>query len=281
MQTEGKIKISELKPHPMNDYYFDDMEGQKWKEFLESVKTSGIIEPIVITQDRTIVSGHQRVRACKELGIDSVNVEVRIYDDEDMIIKDLIETNLRQRGTIGGSMEKTTRISNELQRLYGVRVGSANPKGTKISSSASFGADATLSDVAKTEVKADNIIGKTGNVLLELATIRNGKRSEGWFFSPYDRMAYIDSRNQIAYMLDYQKMSNEINIDDFTRRTINNDNGNQGEVVLVSLKDIAAHGWIYDRWDYTSDEWERIEKIYDNYDKQNSGWLGLADTGAA
>lgn len=145
-----EILVSELKPHPMNDYYFDDMEGQKWREFLESVKTSGIIEPIVITQDRTIVSGHQRVRACEELGIDSVNVEVRIYDDEDMIIKDLIETNLRQRGTIGGSMEKTTRISNELQRLYGVRVGKANPKGTKIASSASFGADATLSDVAKT-----------------------------------------------------------------------------------------------------------------------------------
>ena len=37
-----EILVSELKPHPMNDYYFDDMEGQKWREFLESVKTSGI-----------------------------------------------------------------------------------------------------------------------------------------------------------------------------------------------------------------------------------------------
>ena len=33
------------------------MLGQKWTEFLESIKTSGVIEPIVITQDKTIVSG--------------------------------------------------------------------------------------------------------------------------------------------------------------------------------------------------------------------------------
>lgn len=27
MDLEGKIKTSELKPHPQNNYYFDDMEG--------------------------------------------------------------------------------------------------------------------------------------------------------------------------------------------------------------------------------------------------------------
>ena len=90
-----EILVSELKPHPMNDYYFDDMEGQKWKKFLSSITVrmergqSGIIEPIVITQDKVIVSGHQRVRACKELGIESVIAEVRIYDNEDEVVQDL------------------------------------------------------------------------------------------------------------------------------------------------------------------------------------------------
>ena len=62
-----EILVSELKPHPKNDYFFDDMSGDKWNEFVESVRTSGVIEPIVITQEKVIVSGHQRVRACKEL----------------------------------------------------------------------------------------------------------------------------------------------------------------------------------------------------------------------
>ena len=64
-----QINIDELKPHPRNNEFFDDMTGEKWSEFLESIRTSGVIEPIVVTTDMVIVSGHQRVRACKELGI--------------------------------------------------------------------------------------------------------------------------------------------------------------------------------------------------------------------
>ncbi len=63
-----QINIDELKPHPRNNEFFDDMTGEKWNEFLDSIKTRGVIEPIVITPEKVIVSGHQRVRACKELG---------------------------------------------------------------------------------------------------------------------------------------------------------------------------------------------------------------------
>lgn len=43
------------------------MTGDAWEAFKESIKTSGIIEPIVVTKDMIIVSGHQRVRAAKNL----------------------------------------------------------------------------------------------------------------------------------------------------------------------------------------------------------------------
>ena len=42
--------------------FFDDMVGEKWQDFLQSIKTSGIIEPVVLTQDYIVVSGLQRVR---------------------------------------------------------------------------------------------------------------------------------------------------------------------------------------------------------------------------
>lgn len=101
-----QIKISELSPHPRNTEFFDDMSGEKWQEFLESIKTSGVIEPIVITQEKIIVSGHQRVRACKELGITEILADVRVYESEDKVLKDLLETNIRQRGNVGGSAKK-------------------------------------------------------------------------------------------------------------------------------------------------------------------------------
>lgn len=117
------MKIEELIPHPRNSEFFDDMSGDKWKEFLESIKTSGVIEPVVITQDKVIVSGHQRVRACKELGIAEIIAEVKVYESEDAVLKDLLETNIRQRGTIGGSSVKLGRRIRELERIYGIRHG--------------------------------------------------------------------------------------------------------------------------------------------------------------
>ena len=65
MNSEGKIKISELKPHPKNDYYFDDMEGDSWDSLLQSISTSGVTNAITINDKKTIIRGHQRIRACK------------------------------------------------------------------------------------------------------------------------------------------------------------------------------------------------------------------------
>lgn len=121
-----QINIDELKPHPRNNEFFDDMTGEKWNEFLESIRTSGVIEPIVVTTDMVIVSGHQRVRACKELGIPEIMCEIKTYKDEDSIIKDLLETNIRQRGDIGGSAKKVGRRIMELERLYGIHQGNGS-----------------------------------------------------------------------------------------------------------------------------------------------------------
>lgn len=111
-------KVKDLKPHPRNKEFFDDMSGDKWKEFLESVKTSGIIEPIVITQDNAVVSGHQRLRAAKELNLETVPTIMKTYYSEDEILKDLLETNVRQRGSINTSSVKSAAIISALEKIY-------------------------------------------------------------------------------------------------------------------------------------------------------------------
>ena len=140
-----QINVNELKPHPRNNEFFDDMSGEKWQEFLDSIKARGVIEPIVITPDKVIVSGHQRVRACKELGIKTVMCDVHTYDNEDQILQDLIETNIRQRGDVGGSAKKVGKRIKELERIYGVRNGSTNDIGTIVGEKNSF----TQEDIAQ------------------------------------------------------------------------------------------------------------------------------------
>jgi ParB-like chromosome segregation protein Spo0J len=99
------------------------MDGQKWKDFLQSVRTSGIIEPIIVTQDLVIVSGHQRVRAAKAIGLMKIAVEVRHYENDDKVLKDLIETNIMQRGIGNTNPIKLAKCIVELERILGIKHG--------------------------------------------------------------------------------------------------------------------------------------------------------------
>lgn len=126
------IEIEKLTPHPRNREFFDDIHGDKWEDFLESVKRNSVIEPIVATQDLMIVSGHQRVNASKQLGILAVPCSIRHYADfddrlkvpkEDKILEELISTNLMQRGIGNVNPMKMARCIQELERIYGIKRG--------------------------------------------------------------------------------------------------------------------------------------------------------------
>lgn len=118
-----KLQTKLLHPHPRNSEFFDDITGEPWQEFLKSVETSGVIQPVVITQDNVVVSGHQRLRACQELGIAEIPVVQRTYADEDAVLKDLLETNIRQRGVDNSNPVKLGRCIKELERLYEIQNG--------------------------------------------------------------------------------------------------------------------------------------------------------------
>lgn len=47
----------------------------------------------------------------------------RIYDNEQQELKDLIETNIRQRGDISSSSLKMGRIIKTLEECYGIKKG--------------------------------------------------------------------------------------------------------------------------------------------------------------
>lgn len=117
------IEVSKLKPFPKNDYFFDDLTGPQWEEFKKSIKSSGVIEPVIVTTDLVIISGHQRVRACKELGIDKVLCDIRKFDTEDEQLKQLIETNIKQRGIGNPNSVKLGRCIRELERIEGISHG--------------------------------------------------------------------------------------------------------------------------------------------------------------
>lgn len=169
-----EINISDLQPHPRNSEFFDDITGDAWNVFVESIKTSGIIEPIIATQDLVIVSGHQRVRAAKQLGMQKVMVDIRRYDDEDKILKDLIETNIRQRGVGNPNPIKFGKCIEELERIEGIQHGGdhkseskkSNPKVSDLITQKDLANELGISvDTLENYKKLSNLIPEIGDLV--------------------------------------------------------------------------------------------------------------------
>jgi len=97
------------------------MTGDAWEAFKESIKTSGIIEPIVVTKDMTIISGHQRYKAAKELGIKMIPIRIREdLIDEDKKLKVLLAANF---GRSKNDDAKQRKVAVEYVRLCGYKNG--------------------------------------------------------------------------------------------------------------------------------------------------------------
>lgn len=79
---EIEIDVNSLKPIPNHEKYFFKRTGKDWIHFLNSVDKYGIYEPIIIARDNTIISGHDRVRACKDLGIKTIRAVYAFKDKE-------------------------------------------------------------------------------------------------------------------------------------------------------------------------------------------------------
>lgn len=67
-----EIPLDELKPLPDHEKYLGSIKGINYIEFLSSIQKYGVAYPILITRDKMIVDGHERVRACKDLGFQTI-----------------------------------------------------------------------------------------------------------------------------------------------------------------------------------------------------------------
>lgn len=93
-----QINISVLKPHPRNNEFFDDLNGEEFERLKNSIRDEKIYTDILVSPDMTIISGHQRVRAAKELGLTLVPIKIdEDLQDEDLKLRALISNNFGRR----------------------------------------------------------------------------------------------------------------------------------------------------------------------------------------
>ena len=79
------------------------LSKNKFEELKESISKLGVLSPIIIRKKENnryeIISGHNRSKCCKELGINKIPAIIKDYDD-DMAELIMIETSLAQRERI-------------------------------------------------------------------------------------------------------------------------------------------------------------------------------------
>ena len=114
LHSTGKRNPTDLTPHPLNDEIYGDGADT---DLIESIRTKGILNPLLITHDNRIISGHRRWEAAISIGLDAVPVVVFGSTDDLDIEEALIEAN-RQRIKTG---EQIGRENKHLIRIISAR----------------------------------------------------------------------------------------------------------------------------------------------------------------
>lgn len=206
------MDVDKLKPHPKNNYFFDDIEGESWTAFLESIETSGVIEPVIVdVLTLTIVSGHQRVRACKALGIKQIIADERGFDSEDEMLKQLIECNIRQRGIGNANPVKFGRCIAELERIYGIRNGGDRRSENR---SANGTTDIKTQDDLADEIGVSKDVLKRAKKLAELPEelqqmVMDGKVTASTASRVIARLSPEEQKSLVESISDRDKVSNK------------------------------------------------------------------------
>ncbi len=66
-----KIKEIKIKPNRQRQYF----DQKALEQLADSIRTTGLIEPVIIDTDNYLIAGERRVRACELLGWDEVRVD--------------------------------------------------------------------------------------------------------------------------------------------------------------------------------------------------------------
>jgi ParB-like chromosome segregation protein Spo0J len=86
MKIESKL-IKDLKPATYNPRQISTKDYNSLKE---SIKKFGLVDPIIVNKDNTVIGGHQRLKICKELKhieIDCVVLDLSKEEERELNIR--------------------------------------------------------------------------------------------------------------------------------------------------------------------------------------------------
>jgi ParB family chromosome partitioning protein len=113
--------LNELTRHPLNQDVYGDLTLEP--DFIDSIEQHGVLEPILIKSDGTIISGHRRYAAALEIGLDQVPVREVSYDSELKEREAVIHHNKQRTKTFSQKMREAMELEKIEQERATERQG--------------------------------------------------------------------------------------------------------------------------------------------------------------
>lgn len=89
--------VAELRPHPLQPRLKIDAKDPEFQKLVRSVKTKGIIEPLVITPKNEIIAGLRRQEAARMAGLKEVPIHIRELRKGESIEEVMYDENSRRQ----------------------------------------------------------------------------------------------------------------------------------------------------------------------------------------
>lgn len=97
--VSGCDEIEVAKIRPFKDHPFKVLDDDKMHELVESIMMNGVLVPVTVRPmddgAYEMISGHRRLYAVKEIGLEKIPAIVKNYDDDEAILA-MVDSNLQR-----------------------------------------------------------------------------------------------------------------------------------------------------------------------------------------
>ena len=116
------VAVDDIKPSPENDAIYGtiDDKDEKMADLVDSIRRHGLAEPILLSADGFILSGHRRFYACKQLGMTKLPcryLEIARHGSDDYH-RTLAEFNPQRIKSIGAQLRESLLLDDSATDTY-------------------------------------------------------------------------------------------------------------------------------------------------------------------
>ena len=122
--VSGCDEIEVAKIRPFKDHPFKVLDDDKMHELVESIMMNGVLVPVTVRpiEDGAyeMISGHRRLYAVKEIGLEKIPAIVKNYDDDEAILA-MVDSNLQREEILPSEKAFAYKMKYDAMKRQGKR----------------------------------------------------------------------------------------------------------------------------------------------------------------